>query len=164
MNIRLPHLLTATLAVGLLSIGSFAYPDTVEDHARLRDIIESVRQGWVNADGAPFREHFLDFDGARYFEGGGENTGLDDLIDNHVKPEANAFEDFELNFSNVQTHIEADFAWALVDYEIKAKFKGDERSVHNRGHGTYLFRRIAAHWKVVHTHSASRPVEKPTGR
>jgi len=130
------------------------------DDSALRTIIEAVRVGWINADGAPFRKHFLDFEGARYFEGGGQNTGLTDLIEHHVEPEGDAFENFSLEFSNIETHIENGFAWALVDSELKATIKSNGKEIHNKGRGTYLFRQVNGEWKVVHTNSASRPVKK----
>ena len=132
--------------------------------AVLRDIIEAIRVGWIEADGTPFREHFLDFEGARYFEGGGQNVGLTDLIEHHVEPEGDAFEDFSLVFSNIETHIEGGFAWALVDSELQATLKRDGRVIHTNGRGTYLFRNIDGEWKVVHTNSASRPVKKETSK
>ena len=131
-----------------------------DDDAQLREIIEAVRIGWMEADGTPFRQHFLDFEGARYFESGGQNKGLIDLIEHHVEPEADAFESFSLDFSNIETHIESGFAWALVDTELKATLKRDGRVIHNKGRGTYLFRNVDGEWKVVHTNSASRPVKK----
>ena len=130
------------------------------DDAVLREIIEDIRIGWLEADGTPFRKHFLDFEGARYFEGGGQNEGLTDLIEHHVEPEADAFENFSLEFSNIETHIEHGFAWALVDTEIKATIKRNGQVIHNKGRGTYLFRSVDDEWKVVHTNSASRPVKK----
>lgn len=151
------------LAGGMVLLMALATPgfgSATDDEQVIRSIIEDVRQGWLNADGAPFRKHFLDFEGARYFEGGGENTGLTDLIEHHVKPEADAFDGFELNFSNIQVHVETDFAWALVDTEIKAKVRKDERVIDNRGRATYLFRKVDERWKVIHSHSASRPVRK----
>ena len=145
------------------AMAMFAIPAVTmaqDDDAALRNIIEAVRIGWMEADGTPFRQHFLDFEGARYFEGGGENTGLADLIEHHVEPEADAFESFSLEFSNIETHIENGFAWVLVDSEIKARLKRDGREIHNKGHGTYLFRKVDDEWKIVHTNSASRPVKK----
>lgn len=130
------------------------------DDAELRAIIETVRVGWIEADGTAFRKHFLDFEGARYFEGGGENTGLSDLIEHHVEPEADAFDGFRLIFSNIETHFENGFAWALVDTEIKATIKRNGKVIHNKGRGTYLFRQVDNEWKVIHTNSASRPVKK----
>jgi ketosteroid isomerase-like protein len=155
-KIMKPLLLTSTLMM-------FAMPTTVmaqDDNAALLTIIEAIRIGWLEADGTPFREHYLDFEGARYFEGGGQNVGLTDLIEHHVEPEADAFESFSLEFSNIETHIENGFAWALVDTEIRATFKSDGRVIHNKGRGTYLFRSVDGEWKVVHTNSASRPVKK----
>jgi hypothetical protein len=129
--------------------------DAVHDPALLESILGDVRVGWERGDGAPFYEHFLEWDGARYFEGGGENTGLEDLVVNHVEPEAEL--GLTLGFSNVQTHFEGQFAWALVDTEIRLTTP-DGREIHNRGHGTYLFRWMDGVWKIVHTQSASAPV------
>lgn len=126
------------------------------DPPALTAILDDIRVGWETGDGAPFREHFLDWDGARYFEGGGENVGLQDLIENHVEPEAEL--GLQLEYSDIQTHFEGDFAWAVVDTEIRLTAR-DGREIHNRGHGTYLFRWVDDAWKVVHTQSASSPVQ-----
>ncbi len=131
--------------------------EAVEDEALITAIIEDVRLGWENGDGAMFRKHFLDWDGARYFEGGGQNEGLEDLIVHHVEPESEL--NLILEFTNVQVHFEDDFAWALTDTDIKLTLK-DGRKIHNTGYGTYLFRWVEGAWKVVHTHSASRAVQE----
>ncbi len=125
------------------------------DPALLEAILEDVRVGWEQGEGTPFYNHFLDWDGARYFEGGGENLGLEDLVVNHVEPEAEL--GLTLGFSNMQAHFEGEFAWATVDTEIQLT-AADGRDIHNRGHGTYLFRWLDGAWKVVHTQSASSPV------
>ncbi len=126
------------------------------DPAALTAILEDIRVGWETGDGAPFREHFLDWEGARYFEGGGENIGLQDLIENHVEPEAEL--GLQLQYSDIQTHFEGDFAWAVVDTDIRLTTQ-DGQDIHNRGHGTYLFRWVDGTWKIVHTQSASSPVQ-----
>lgn len=131
----------------------------IHDPALLEAILEDVRVGWEQGDGTPFYNHFLDWDGARYFEGGGQNLGLQDLVENHVEPEAEL--GLQLTFSNIQTHFEGAFAWAVVDTEIRLTTP-DGRAIHNRGHGTYLFRWVDGAWKVVHTQSASRPVQPAT--
>lgn len=130
------------------------------DTQALLSIIEAVRMGWLEADGTPFRRHFLDFEGARYFETGGQNVGLTDLVEHHVEPEADAFTEFELNLSNIETHIEGDFAWALADVKLHAIIKRDGRVIDNKGHETFIFKRIDGAWKVLHTHNSSRPIKK----
>jgi len=144
--------LVALLIVGCASVESDGPP---HDAAVLEAILEEVRLGWEQGAGDPFYSHFLDWDGARYFEGGGENLGLRDLVENHVEPEAEL--GLRLGFSNIQTHFEGEFAWALVDTDIQLT-TADGRDIHNRGHGTYLFRWADGEWRVVHTQSASSPV------
>lgn len=150
----------ALLVVLLFSNMALAASDQ-SDEAQIKAIIEAIRVGWLEADGAPFRKHYLDFEGARYIKTGGQNEGLSDLINHHVEPEADAFENFELKITNPEAHLEGDnFAWVVTDSEIQAKVKRDGRIIHNKGHGTYLLRKVDGEWKVVHTHTSSRPVRK----
>ena len=129
----------------------FASPD--ED--ALKTILLDVKRGWEQADGTPFRAHFLEVDDSRYFESGGQNVGLDDLIDHHVVPEGKSIK-LDLNFDNLQINIHEDFAWVLADMEVKGTFIDSDRTIHNRGHQTVVFRNIDGKWKVLHTHSSSR--------
>ncbi|TDQ44992.1 YybH family protein [Permianibacter aggregans] len=154
------------LAIALLLVGATvtAADITIPGHQEpehnpvlIAEILEDIRLGWEHGDGKPFYLHFLDWDGARYFEGGGQNIGLRDLVERHVEPEAKL--GLTLNFSNTQVHFENTMAWAVVDTEIKLTTL-DGREIHNRGHGTYLFKWVDGAWKVIHTQSASSPVRK----
>ncbi len=129
-----------------------------DDSAALIAIIDAVEKGWEHGDGRPFRQHFLDFDGARYIESGGQNTSLTELIEHHVEPEGDSLDNFELDLSNVETHIEGDFAWALADVEFKATVKQEQREIHYRGYETFLFRRVDGKWMIIHSHSSTRAV------
>jgi hypothetical protein len=153
MKRRIVATLLAVLALNGCAASEAGEPD--HDPALLEGILEDVRVGWEQGDGTPFYTHFVDWDGARYFEGGGQNIGLRDLVENHVEPEAEL--GLRLGFSNVQTHFEGSFAWAVVDTEIQLTTP-DGRAIHNRGHGTYLFRWVDGAWMVVHTQSGSSPV------
>ncbi len=153
--------ITYFAVVALMSQPLLLQPAQAEedDATALIAIVDAVEKGWEQADGTPFREHFLDFEGARYIESGGQNAGLTDLIEHHVEPEGDALDSLELNLSNVETHVEGDFAWAIADVEVKALVKRDQREIHNRGYETFVFRRLDGKWKVIHTHSSSRPVK-----
>lgn len=145
------------ILITILALTGCAKQTANHEPKLIENIIEDIRLGWENGNGSAFRKHFLDWEGARYFEGGGQNVGLEDLIVNHVEPEAEL--NLELGFTNIQPHFEDNFAWAVVDTEIKLTTKSG-RKIHNRGHGTYLFRWMDNTWKVVHTQSASKPVKK----
>lgn len=131
-----------------------------DDSAALIAIIDAVEKGWEQSDAQPFREHYMDFEGARYIESGGQNTGLTDLIEHHVVPEGDSLDNFELSLSNVETHIEGDFAWAVADVDFKATVKSDQRDIHSTGYETFLFQRVDGQWMIIHTHSSSRPAKK----
>jgi hypothetical protein len=146
-----------TISVVALLACSPAIP---EDPAALEAIISAMERGWEQADGTPFREHFLDFPGARYIETGGQNEGLTDLVENHVEPEGEALEGLEVTFGNVEAHFEGAFAWALADVEVRATIRANGRQIHRRGYQTVLFRWSGDSWKVVHTHNSTRPVSQ----
>jgi len=129
---------------------------TDHNEALIKNIIDDIRLGWENGAGAALRKHFLDWDRARYFEEGDQNVRLEDLIVNHVEPEAEL--GLHLDFTDIQTHFEDNFSWAVVNTDIKLTTKSG-RNIHNKGRGTYLFRWINDTWKVVHTQSASKTVK-----
>ena len=130
-----------------------------DDEKAMRHIIAAIETGWEKADGQPFREHFLDFAGARYFESGGQNVGLTDLIDHHVVPEGDAIK-LELAFTEHQFRISDNTAWVLVDTEIRGEIVKSGRQIHNKGFQTFIFEKVNGEWKVIHTHSSSRTVRK----
>ena len=153
-----------TLIVICLFVASNAFAadsevSSTSDEQSLIAIIGAIEHGWENSDGEAFRAHFLDFPGARYIEGGGQNEGLSDLVEHHVEPEGDALANFDLSFSNIETHLEGEFAWAIANVELTATIRRDGRQIHNRGYETFLFRRVGSDWKIVHTHSSSRPVK-----
>ncbi len=89
------------------------------DEQAILDIMAAIETGWETGDGELFRQNFLDWSGARYFESGGENAGLLDLVENHVEPEKDTIPDLELDFSNIDVQFEgSDFAWAVADTAI----------------------------------------------
>ncbi len=149
-------------ATMILAVSSFFSPQLLaqdDDSAALVAIIDAIEKGWEHGDGTPFREHYLDFEGARYVESGGQNEGLNDLVEHHVEPEGDALDNFELSLADVETHVEGDFAWAIANVEFKAILKSEQRALHSRGYETFLFRLVDGKWKVIHTHSSSRPVK-----
>lgn len=147
-------------AISILSLLAFfsnAHEESLmDDEKRITHIIHKIKYGWENGDGKPFRMHFLDFKGARYFESGGQNVGLNDLVEHHVEPEKDALVFLSLNFSNIQVHIEGEFAWALADTAVKGEVRKSGKTFDKKGFQTFIFKKVDDDWKVLHTHSSSR--------
>ncbi len=150
-----------TVILLILSFSTLAHGDEKHDKDKqaIIDIISSIKYGWENGDGAPFRKNFLDFKGARYVEGGGQNSGLDSLVTHHVEPEKDALEYLKLDFSDIEVHFEGEsksFAWAIADTRVKGKVNKSGHEFDKSGYQTFLFRKVTDQWKVVHSHSSSR--------
>ncbi len=149
-----------TITMLLLISSTFAFAGNNDENKEvkaIKDIIAGIEYGWENGDGKPFRDNFLDFEGARYIEGGGQNKGLDSLVSHHVEPEKDAMEYLKLDFANIEVHFEGDnFAWAIADTRVKGKVKKSGRTFDKAGFQTFLFRKIDDKWKLVHSHSSSR--------
>lgn len=160
------HARVATLFLLLLAAAGYSSASVAADEARAADkaaiasILQDVEHGWETGDGRPFRKHFLDFEGARYFESGGQNVGLDDLVLHHVEPEKHAIEGLEVDFLNVTPHFEGDFAWVLADTRVAGKVLRTGEMLDRTGFATFLLRHVDGEWKVVHTHSSTRPRKK----
>lgn len=141
----------------LLADGKDQHQQQVDpNEAKILEIIAGIKYGWENGDGKPFRDTYLDFEGARYIESGGQNNGLNDLVSHHVEPEKDALEYLKLDFSDIEVHFENDFAWAIATSRVKGKVRNSDRTFDKTGYQTFLFRLVDGDWKVVHTHSSSR--------
>lgn len=145
------------ITLTFLFINTLVYAS--DDDLQIKSIINEIKTGWENGDGTPFRNHFQDFEGARYIESGGQNKGLSDLVEHHVEPEKDALKFLSLNYSNIEIHYEGNFAWAIADTKVKGEVLKSGKSINKKGFQTFLFRKIGDTWKVVHTHSSSKDVK-----
>jgi len=134
--------------------------ESSNDIKEIKAIIGAIKYGWENGDGKPFRKNFLDFEGARYVESGGQNVGLNDLVLHHVEPEKDSLEYLKLDFSDIEINFEGEpkvnFAWVVANTRVKGKVRKNGRVFDKSGYQTFLFKLIDDQWKVVHSHSSSR--------
>ncbi len=68
MKLPTRKMLGATMILAVSSIFSPQLLAQDDDSAALVAIIDAIEKGWEHGDGKPFREHYLDFAGARYVE------------------------------------------------------------------------------------------------
>ena len=157
MNKYMTALLLLVVSFFTIAHNDKAHSD--KDIQAIITIIDGIKFGWENGDGTPFRKNYLNFQGARYIESGGQNPGLDSLVNHHVEPEKDAMEYLKLDFSNIEVTLEGndkDFAWAIADSEVQGKVKNSGKVFDKTGYQTFLFRKIDGDWKVIHTHSSTR--------
>jgi len=86
------------------------------------------------------------------------NDGIDDVFENHLKPEIVEFEEMKMEFSDARLDSGADFGLHTRQYHLQGKLKG--REINAKGNETMVWKRIGSDWKIVHIHY-SHPCPRP---
>ena len=86
------------------------------------------------------------------------NDGLQDVFENHLKPEIVEFEDMALELSDVRITPGADLVLVTRQYTIRGKLRG--RDINASGNETMVWKKVGAEWKVAHIHY-SHPCPRP---
>lgn len=89
------------------------------------------------------------------------NDGLQDVFENHLKPEILAFEDLKLEFSDVRITTSSDLALVTRQYKLQGRFRG--REVGASGNETMAWKKVGTQWRVAHIHY-SHPCPKASAR
>ena len=64
------------------------------------------------------------------------------MIEHHVEPEKDALVFLSLDFSNIQTHVEDDFAWTLVDTTVQERLGSLEKLSTKRGFKPFFLKKL----------------------
>lgn len=87
------------------------------------------------------------------------NDGLQDVFENHLKPEITEFEDMKMEFSDVRITPGSDLALLTRQYKIQGKLRG--REINAAGNETMAWKRVGPDWKIIHIHY-SHPCPRPS--
>lgn len=86
------------------------------------------------------------------------NDGLQDVFENHLKPEILEFQDLQLDFSDVRISSGADLALVTRQYRIRGKL--GERIIDATGNETMVWKTVGGQWRIAHIHY-SHPCPRP---
>lgn len=87
------------------------------------------------------------------------NDGLQDVFENHLKPEITEFQDLQLDFSDVRLTPGTDLALVTRQYRVRGKLR--ERTIDASGNETMVWKKVAGSWKIIHIHY-SHPCPRPS--
>jgi ketosteroid isomerase-like protein len=144
--------LTAVTALAVWPIA--ATGQTTEQ--RVRSAVESYNRAFVGKDLAALKA-LLAPDVVLY-EHSVRNIGLEDVWENHLRPEVAAFEGTKADFTDVRVWASNDLALVTRNYAITATMNG--RAIDARGNETMGWALRDGTWKVVHIHY-SHPCPRP---
>jgi ketosteroid isomerase-like protein len=88
------------------------------------------------------------------------NDGLQDVFENHLKPEITEFENMKMEFIDVRLISGTDLALLTRQYKIQGKLGG--REINATGNETLVWKHIGSDWKIVHIHYSHACPRPPT--
>jgi ketosteroid isomerase-like protein len=71
-----------------------------------------------------------------------------------LRPELEAFENFEYRYFAIEPVVRGDMAFAAFRYELSAAIDGSQLNI--EGRGTAVLEQLEGHWKIVHLHTSGR--------
>jgi ketosteroid isomerase-like protein len=90
-----------------------------------------------------------------------KNIGLDDVWENHLRPEVEAFENATGEFTDARYWVAGGLGLVTRQYRIQATMRG--RPIDARGNETMVWSKRDGAWKVVHIHYSHRCPRPPAG-
>ena len=144
--------------VPVLGLALWAPPLVCQDSgADLRAAVGRYNEALVKRD-MPALKALLAPDIVLY-EHSVRNIGLDDVWENHLKPEVEAFQDTKAAFTDERVWVGGDLGIVTRQYSIQAVMNG--KPIDARGNETMGWRRKDGQWQVVHIHY-SHPCPRPS--
>lgn len=128
------------------------------DEASLRAAVETYNRAFLGKDLATLKA-LLASDVILY-EHSVRNIGLDDVWENHLRPEVEAFENTRGEFTDLRLWVSQGVGLITRQYSIQATMRG--RPIDARGNETMGWVYRDGGWKVVHIHY-SHPCPRPAG-
>lgn len=95
--------------------------------------------------------------GAKVFEGGKDEGGIEGYLGHHLGPELKAFKSFTFSDYKVEVKmINADYAYATETYFYTIVMAKDNSQVKSQGVATSVLRKTKNGWKIEMTHGSYR--------
>lgn len=94
--------------------------------------------------------------GARVFEGGKDEGGIEGYLGHHLGPELKGFKSFTYSNYQVDVKIHGDYAYTTETYLYTIVLAKDNSQVKSQGVATSVLRKTNDGWKIEMTHGSYR--------
>lgn len=94
--------------------------------------------------------------GAKVFEGGKDEGGIQGYLDHHLAPELKAFKSFKFSDYKVDVKINGDYAYTTETYLYTIVLAKDDSQIKSQGVATSVLRKTKDGWKIEMTHGSYR--------
>ena len=130
-----------------------------EDATSLVSISDAIEYGCKKTGESPIQRYFLDYENEHADRQKIKNPRVSKLYKQHAGHKPDFQQSLQLSLSNMETHIEGNYVWFVVDVNARALSEADGHKMLSQGYETFLFHFEEGIWKVIHTHGSPRRVE-----
>lgn len=127
-----------------------------EDAPSLVSITEAIEYGCEETGESPIQRYFLDYENEPANGQKTKNRKVPNLYKQHASHEPDLQQSLQLSLSNIETHIEGNYVWLVVDVNARTLSRAHGLKALNQGYETFLFHFEDGKWKVIHTHGSPR--------
>ena len=128
--------------------------DQNADTSEVRMVIERLSGLMQAGDFEAIGEIYAPERSVHIIEGAGVNHGWEEYRDDHLRPELEAFSNFEYRYFAIEPQVRGNIAFAAFRYELSADIESDHLDV--EGRGTIILEKMNDQWKIVHIHTSGR--------
>ena len=94
--------------------------------------------------------------GAKVFEGGKDEGGIQGYLDHHLAPELKAFKTFTFSEYKVEVKLNGDYAYTTESYLYTIVLAKDNSQIKSQGVATSVLRKTKDGWMIEMTHGSYR--------
>lgn len=94
--------------------------------------------------------------GAKVFEGGKDEGGIQGYLGHHLAPELKGFKSFTFSDYKVDVKINGDYAYTIETYVYTIVLAKDGKEIKSQGVATSVLHKTKKGWKIEMTHSSFR--------
>ena len=120
----------------------------------IKKVLKTYQQNIEKLDTTGVGALFLP--GARVFEGGKDEGGIQGYLNHHLGPELKGFKSFTYSDYKVDVKLNGDYAYTTETYLYTIVLAKDNSQVKSQGVATSVLRNTKDGWKIEMTHGSYR--------
>ncbi|GAA4340757.1 YybH family protein [Flaviaesturariibacter amylovorans] len=125
-----------------------------KDENEIKAILQAYKTKLEQLDTSGITPLFVS--GAKVYEGGTDEGGIQSYLGHHLGPELKAFKSFTFSNYQVDVVLNEDYAYATETYLYTIVLAKDDSVIKSKGVATTVLRKTRQGWKIALTHSSFR--------
>lgn len=145
------------LSLVLVCLVTSLFAAESKDAEAVKAVLKAYQTALEKLDAAPAAGLFAA--DSQVFESGGVEGTFAHYLEHHIGPELAEFKEFSFRDYSAEVRLDPPFAFTTETYIYKIVLKEDGRVIEKRGIATSVLKKIGADWKILQTHTSSRPLK-----